>query len=307
MLQQTNWTEMVAPFPPISEFRFIQGALNYRPRTRNQINRKARSISSGIIPAVIKVAYTTKFNHKGDSNPHYVLLDNVDLWNQAIAAGFDPRQVFHIYVMPACEEDLLVDNVADIHIRLNRVVKKLNNVELANTLAPSYPEYDRIAQLHQTYPDVSISEILVALNPGVPIRQLQDAFESRTFVATNTVHGLRTLELMNAIHAFLEEDSRWDITSRSTAFIREAALRMQANPGITFVFTPPVGRGRITGTIPGNTLGNAFVNPRGVVQFRSIAQNVLRSDVDFPKRAYPIGNRRAQAAWIDRILKAIGL
>ena len=306
MLQQTQWTEMVAPFPPISEFRFIGGALNYRRRTGTQANRKARSLQQGIIPAVIKVAYTTKFNNSGDSTPHYVLLDNVDLWNQSLAAGLDPRQVYHIYIMPACEESLLVDEVASIHIRLNRVVKKLDNIDLANTLAPSYPEYDRIIQLKQAYPYVSIDEILVALNPTVPLSQLRDAFENRTFVAVNTVDGPRTLELMSAIHGFLEEDNRWDITRRGTAFAREAALRMHANPGITFTFTTPIGRGRKTGTIPGNVLGNAYVNPRGVVQFRSIAQNVLRSDVDFPEKAYP-KNDKARAAWIDRILKAMGL
>ncbi len=300
----TSWTLLNPAGHSITEFRQLTGALNYRRRSQTQTQRKTDSVAAvGLVPTIIPVVYTNII--EGTPDLYFYLLDKVDLWEEEVAAGRDPLKRFDIYVMPP--EEVSLDHIAQVVVKLNRVQKKMTDEELILFAAPFNHEYDTLAQLMQIYTHVGISEIRNCLRPNSTNQQNRDDFENLAFVATNVARGTETIEFLDKVHEFLSNDNRHNLIKRNQDFIFELAQRMIAHPHIHFSYAAGIGRGTTTGTIPGNGLGSTTATSRGTIQFRNVANNVLRSDVDFPKRAFPTGNRLQRRAWNNRILDAIGI
>jgi hypothetical protein len=302
----TNWAHLdpATAGVTVNDFAFLNGVLDYRPTTGTQEIRKENSINTvGLIPTIIPVVHTDIIDPA--KGPLYYLLDKKDLWNDTIRRGGDPLTAFLIYVMP--DEDVTLDRIAQVVVKLNRVQKKMTDEELVSFLAPSYPEYEAIAKLMGQFTHVGIGEIINVLRPMSTNKQNKDDFENIAFVATHAARGFDTIELLDHIHEFLSNEERHNLLKKNNDFVFELSRRMIANPHLRISYAAAPGRGTISGTIPGNTLGSTSATTRGTIQFRNIANQVLRSDVDFPKRAFPKNNKIQRRNWNDRILTAMGI
>ena len=302
----TNWVHLdpVTAGVTVNDFAEIRGALDYRPTTGNQEVRKEDSINSvGLVPTIIPVVHTNIIDPAAGQK--YYLLDKKDLWNDTIRRGGDPLTAFLIYVMP--DEDVTLDHIAQVVVKLNRVQKKMSDEELVNFLAPSYPEYQAIANLMGQFTHVGIGEILNVLRPTSTNRQNKDDFENVAFVATNATRGFDTIELLNHIHELLSNEERHNLLKKNNDFVFELSRRMIANQHIRISYAASPGRGTASGTISGDSLGSTSATTRGTIQFRNIANQVLRSDVDFPKRAFPKNNKLLRRNWNAKILDAMGI
>lgn len=311
MLQITNFFSNWVPLDPIAagltwgDFAELQGALRYRSRTGAQQLRKQNSVDEiGLIPKVIPVAHTDVVNPT--IPPKYYILDGYDLIQDCLLRGNDPlASAFIFMVMP--DEEVTLDRIAQVVVKLNRVQKKMTDKELIRFLAPSYPEYQVLEDLLGQFPYVSVGEMLNILRPYATNSQNKADFENITYAATHAARGVETIEYLNNWYEFLDTENRINLTKKNNYFVFQLAQRMISLPHIHFSYAAAPGRGKITGTIPGNTIGQVTATSRGTIMFRDVARHVGRDDVDFPKRGFKKNNIPDRERWVNQILDAMGI